>query len=342
MSRSRIKRSIGRHLAVIAALLFVAPGGEAAKTCFDCHKKQRQEFLSKKSVHDPVKAENCESCHKRHGFAQRLVLVANDNELCFGCHSDLKEKFSSGSVHIPVSKGYCWDCHDPHASDKKALLRSGPEGMDDPASCLMCHNPSLEPDLQAARQHQPFAKLQCLSCHQPHNSAQPGLLSQNSPTLCLSCHQKDQERMEKAHESKHTEALSCIDCHSGHASVEKGLLSDKTHPPFAEGDCETCHTLPNQSGQVDFAEGSTKNSICAECHHEQAKSKSWRWPHPAVTDDDCSDCHGPHSSRFAKLLIKEQGEICEDCHTDVLTVSDLGKHQPVLLGQCDKCHDIHG
>jgi predicted CXXCH cytochrome family protein len=340
-SRHAATRFVWIALFVIAATI-PAVSVDAAKTCYDCHKKQKQEFTSKKSIHDPVKSENCEACHKRHGFSQKLVLVADDNELCYSCHKDLKEKFASGSVHFPVEKGVCWDCHNPHASDKKALLYAATDGTDDPASCLMCHNETLEPSLKAAHQHKPFTELQCLSCHDAHNSPHVGLLKQEGSVLCLSCHQKDLKQMTAAHVGKHTDALGCIDCHSGHASSEKGLLSDKTHPPFAAGDCETCHSLPDQSGKVIFSEGTTKNSVCATCHEEQTKSESRPVPHPAVTADNCSDCHRPHSSRFGRLLIKEEGKICQDGHTDILTASDKVKHLPVLLGECDKCHEIHG
>lgn len=323
-------------------ILLFAPLSEAAKDCYDCHKKQKLEYLSKKNIHDPVKTEDCESCHKRHGFAQRLVLVANDNELCFSCHLELKEKFSSGVVHASVEKGYCWDCHDPHASNKKSLLRPVPGGTDDPASCLTCHNSSLQPALQATHRHKPVIDLQCLSCHEPHNSPHVALLKRDGSTICLTCHEKDRDKMTKAHQTRHIDALSCLDCHSGHASNSKGLLSDKTHPPFASGDCETCHTLPDASGQVSFESGTDKNAVCAECHEEQTRAELWKVPHPAVSDDNCLDCHTPHSSRYGNLLTKKESKICEDCHTDILTDSELAKHQPVALGLCDKCHDVHG
>jgi predicted CXXCH cytochrome family protein len=115
-----------RHLCALllgfGLLISTYGSAEAAKACYDCHQKEKAEFSSKKNIHAPVKAENCESCHQRHGFSNKLILTNLTNQLCFSCHTELKDKYSAGNVHSPLSAGVCWDCHDPHASDKKALL----------------------------------------------------------------------------------------------------------------------------------------------------------------------------------------------------------------------------
>ncbi|MFQ6008904.1 MAG: cytochrome c3 family protein, partial [Candidatus Zixiibacteriota bacterium] len=215
----------------LAVIILSTPGSMAVKKCYDCHKKEKAEFTSRKYQHQPSKDENCEACHKRHGFAQQLILQEITNDLCYSCHSDLREHYSSGFVHFPVSDGKCWDCHNPHSSDKKGLLRSGPEGADDPGLCLLCHKKDLEPFLEATFAHEPFAQLNCLRCHDPHNSPQDALLVDDPFTLCGSCHDKDDEKTRQAHEDMHIEGLVCNNCHSGHASDAEGLLSTKTHLP---------------------------------------------------------------------------------------------------------------
>ena len=196
---------------------------EAAKKCFDCHKKEKAEYFSKKTVHKPIQDENCESCHKRHGFAQQLILQDVTADLCYSCHSDLKEKYSQGSVHFPVAEGRCWDCHDPHASDKSALLRQGPEGADDPSSCLICHQADVGGLLGAAHPHEPFENLDCIGCHAAHNSPYEGLLAAPAADVCYSCHKEGSKEVLAAHEGRHTASLACVDCHTGHSSAEKGL-----------------------------------------------------------------------------------------------------------------------
>ncbi|NOY88543.1 MAG: hypothetical protein GXO93_04010 [FCB group bacterium] len=327
---------------LLVLFLVFATGVNAKKACFDCHKTEKKEYLSKKVIHKPVKNDNCESCHKRHGFSQQLILKDNSSELCYSCHKNLKEKFASGNVHFPVAKGVCWDCHDPHASNKKFLLRTGPKGADDPSYCLVCHKDDIESSLKGKYPHQPFQDYQCLTCHSAHNSDYEALLKEKPKTLCNSCHKQSKEGFAKAHKGIHTEQLSCIDCHTGHSADTKGLLSDKTHPPFAEGDCTVCHSLPDTQGKITFEEGVTSGNLCGNCHQEQVDDTKKAYPHEAVEADNCDNCHNPHSSRYPNLLISSELDLCTNCHSDIVEKSDSTLHVPVALGECSKCHEVHG
>ena len=113
-----------------------------------CHSKQKTDFLARKNSSSAgQKGENCESCHKRHGFSNKLVLVDNTNQLCFSCHTELKDKYSAGQraragfsrcmLGLPRS-----DC-----SRQKALLRL--KGPDDPNSCMGCHQQELASTVDA-------------------------------------------------------------------------------------------------------------------------------------------------------------------------------------------------
>jgi len=51
--------------------------GPPRRPCYDCHGQAKADFQKKAFIHAPVKSEDCESCHKRHGFAQKLVLQAD-------------------------------------------------------------------------------------------------------------------------------------------------------------------------------------------------------------------------------------------------------------------------
>jgi len=323
-------------------LLFFANFAYSAKTCYDCHQNQKKEYSAAKIIHQPVKDENCEVCHKRHGFSQQLILKDDTAELCYGCHTDLKEKFASGVKHFPLEKGLCWDCHDPHASDKPGLLRKGPEGADDPGGCLICHKDDLSQSFGASAKHPPFEKLQCLTCHQPHNSAFSGLLLSESTTLCFSCHEKDDKKLIAAHKDKNTASLKCDDCHSGHSTNKPALLSGGAHKPFASGDCSICHSPPDSAGKVTFEAGVTPGQLCANCHDAQVQASKKNYPHAAVSADNCNDCHSPHSSRYGKLLKKPEQELCTECHTNIITSAGKTPHPPALTGECHQCHEIHG
>lgn len=327
--------------ALVLALVMVSEA-LAVKTCYDCHEKQKELYISRKFIHEPTKKEECESCHKRHGFAQTLVLTTTTNDLCYSCHEDLKAEYEKANVHFPVSDGKCWDCHDPHASDKQGLLRAAPEEVDDPRACLMCHKAELEESLHAEVEHPPFNDLNCTVCHAPHASKHGSLLVESANDLCGSCHEASGDKMKAAHESRHIAGLSCTDCHSGHGGEEKGLLSDQTHEPFASGECETCHSIPDEQGKITFEEGVSPNDMCVACHSDIAERVDLDHPHPAMMGDNCTDCHQPHSSRFGKLLVSSQSDLCAQCHDEVLSPKGLTPHLPVVLGQCSECHEVHG
>jgi len=314
----------------------------AAKKCFDCHKEEKRAFSSRAFQHEPAKNEDCETCHKRHGFAQQLVLHETTMELCYGCHEDVRERFSSGNVHFPVSDGKCWDCHDPHSSDKEGLLRSGPEEVDDPGSCLVCHKSEIDPLLTTTHVHTPFKELKCLTCHNAHSSEHDGLLKDTPNLLCGSCHDTSADSFQNIHAELSIRGLDCSDCHTGHGSDSPALLSSRSHPPFAEGDCEICHSLPDEQGQVAFEENTTLADICSTCHDGLYDRLDLTHPHAAVDADNCMDCHRPHSSRFDNLLISPEADLCLDCHDDVLSASGMTPHLPVVLGSCGSCHEVHG
>lgn len=340
------RNSLSRWTVCLLGLLFgavmIPHPVMAAKKCLDCHKDAEKLFSSYKYQHPATKDEQCETCHKRHGFAQQLILQDDSNQLCYSCHEDLEAEYTSGHVHFPVAEGRCWDCHDPHGADKEFHLRTGPEGANDPASCLICHKEDVASALNAEVPHAPFTDQDCTTCHDAHNSAVPGLLVKAPTDLCSDCHDRSAESFVAAHDDKNTSALACTDCHSGHASDMPGLLSENTHAPFAGGDCEMCHSRPAADGSIVFEEGMAGSASCAVCHDDVVAKTESEHPHAAVAGDNCLDCHDPHSSRFSHLLTVEERELCMECHSDVLSASGKTPHLPAMLGQCSSCHDVHG
>ena len=327
---------------IVLGLLCLPAPVSAAKKCLDCHTKEKKLFSGYKFKHAPATGDDCETCHKRHGFAQTLILQDNTSELCYSCHEDLRDKYAVGNVHFPVAEGACWDCHDPHGSAKPMFLRAGTEDANDPQSCLICHKNDISESLHAEYAHQPFEVLNCVGCHDPHNSPVAGLLVREATALCGECHQADDKKMVSAHKDRHAEMLQCTDCHSGHSSSRKALLSENTHAPFADGDCEICHSLPAADGSVTFADGVSPSAICGDCHDDQVAASSAAHSHAAVEADNCVDCHDPHSSRFAGLLKSDERELCAGCHDDIVSGKGLTPHLPAVLGQCSSCHDVHG
>ena len=306
----------------IAAFWFVAisPSTWAAKTCYDCHKKAQSEFSSRKIIHDPVKKVQCESCHKRHGFANQLTLVDNTAQLCYTCHPETKEKLASGKIHYPVEKGLCWDCHDPHASDKKGLIKKGQEGVDDPSGCMNCHGEDIATLGKSQFKHTPYESKACVLCHDPHNSLQVALLKDTPAALCGSCHKTDDKKFKQSHEGKLSAGVDCVDCHTGHSSSLPPLLKRSLLDT-----CLGCHdeeiALPSGRKVANMAALLKENP-----NH-----------HGPIRQADCSACHNPHASAHANLLTQtyppvfyapfnpDNYRLCFTCHRSELVSAEDGR-----------------
>lgn len=139
--------------------------------------------------------------------------------------------------------------------------------------------------------HAPVAKGQCTACHQPHGSGSKGLLVDTERDVCLTCHQKVEERF-KASRSVHPEKAG-------------------------EGRCTVCHA-PHTSEQPRLAAGEPLK-VCASCHASHAGLS-----HPmgaGITDPrtqktlTCLSCHDVHGTALPNLLtFAKERALCIQCH----------------------------
>ena len=206
---NRFGRKLSLWLFALLALAFLLtvgprPGLAARKTCLDCHKEAKA-YASQKFVHAPLAKQDCEACHKPHGFANKLVLKQEGDALCYSCHKEAKEKFALKTVHPPVKKGNCTACHNPHASGVKGLLKETKDGT---PVCFTCHE-GLKQVFTAAGAHQPFRRGECSLCHPAHASDQDRLLVKTGRDLCFSCHSAEKVAAKKPHSLPSVQNQDC-------------------------------------------------------------------------------------------------------------------------------------
>jgi predicted CXXCH cytochrome family protein len=86
--------------------------------------------------------------------------------------SNVPEK---GSRHAALDMG-CETCHVTHKTGARGTLEFDYHlTKSTPALCIDCHDVK-DAGLQKAHQNQPFGTANCISCHDPHQSASPKLL----------------------------------------------------------------------------------------------------------------------------------------------------------------------
>jgi predicted CXXCH cytochrome family protein len=307
-------------IALALALFSAVPASAASCVTTACH----ADFGSLKRSHEPVKENQCDSCHIQRGTGhpikgtKTVELNAKGAALCTGCHEmPAKKKYQ----HDPVKEGDCVSCHNPHGSNEKYLL---PVGGDRTPLCLKCHEAA---PFKQNFMHGPAAVGACNACHNPHDANEESLMKGPVRDVCLGCH-------------------------ADFSDILKA--SAFVHPPVAKGPCTSCHN-PHGSPVKYFLHQKTPD-LCVGCHKEMKKKlQGVKHPHkPVLQAGGCTSCHSAHYSKAKRLLSADEMTVCLGCHgTDDLGTPPLrniktqieGKkylHGPIKKGECTACHDPHG
>ena len=157
---------------------------ETSARCLSCHGEAHQQSHFAESSHASSDV-GCLDCHSpHHAKGKEFLLVQEQPQLCYGCHTAAKADFAK-PYHHRVNEGLvqCVDCHNPHGTATVRQLRSLPSGD---AICYKCHVDKQGPFIY---EHVPVKTEGCSSCHTPHGSTNPRLLKVSLVNmLCLQCH----------------------------------------------------------------------------------------------------------------------------------------------------------
>lgn len=128
----------------------------------------------------------------------------------------------------------------------------------------------------------------------------------------------------------------CLGCHQGGKRI---YWQGSAH---AQRDvaCTSCHQIHTRQDRV--RDKRTQYDICVACHKEQRVQFLRPSRHPTPEGKvACSDCHNPHGTAGAKLLVRDTvNKTCFQCHVEKRGPF-LWNHQPVTE-DCSICHSPHG
>ena len=154
--------------------------------CLGCHSDQAEQF-KKAHLHQPAFKQGCAICHEPHGGDNdHLLRTKKTNDLCLECHGpDARPKKLESEHMIALFNGTV-KLPEDYFSKNKVVVLPIKYGRGHPVD----GHPVVDvPDPTDVTKT--FAKIDCLSCHQPHASAQPDLLVKdqvNNTAFCASCH----------------------------------------------------------------------------------------------------------------------------------------------------------
>lgn len=138
---------------------------------------------------------------------------------------------------------------------------------------------------------------------------------------------------------KDTDSAKCAACHENKA---KGKV---VHSAIALG-CNVCHEVRvNKDITRVKLVATTAAKVCVTCHADKNAADIKGVVHPPGVRD-CLECHDPHTSENANLLLKpvsgdEKTNLCLTCHKTGVDVPETGSRHAALDGGCDSCHAIH-
>lgn len=181
--------------------------------CMNCHEADAG-LAWHVSGHDNGEVA-CADCHTSHARRDPVLAKATQPEVCFDCHQQQRSQAMKPYSH-PFRQGQmdCSSCHTTHSDpsgENFARLT-----LND--TCYDCHAEKRGPYLW---EHAPVAE-DCGTCHDPHGSNNPGMVSLRGPMMCQGCHSQ-----------------------AGHPSVASspdGLATGSPSQFLLGRNCLNCHT----------------------------------------------------------------------------------------------------
>jgi len=275
------------------------------------------------------------------GLSPREANASNGTvgvEVCMGCHEDHYKTYmisthsKKGIPGSPANQAGCESCHGPGAAH---VEKSGERGVgififskkiadakSKSAKCLSCHEEGPDLSFWDMSRHK-VSDVSCDNCHTVHSGTRKNLKAPQ-PDLCNICHRSIRLQANKtSHHPIREGKLKCTDCHDHHGGFGPTMIK-----------------------------GDSINDLCYKCHAE--KRGPYMWTHPAV-EENCLNCHVPHGSNHAKLLVSRMPQVCRNCHDFTRHPSTVytrfetfqgsatsGKNR-MFARSCMNCHsNIHG
>ena len=266
------------------------------------------------------------------------------------------EGFRTFSTHSPTGKEeQCQECH---------RLEGEPLSYQKITSSATCTTAQCHAQMGKGKfVHGPVGSGECFSCHNPHGTANPKIVTIPAAEGCYTCHDTKMKEFKAKVVHPPVSEGGCTECHDPHQSELKFQLKGKSqqdlcfnchdsnmikksnlHTPVKGGECTACHNA--HASPYKKLLSAAEEQLCFSCHEDMKKGMARKYVHEPMKEK-CENCHDPHGSAQKAQLKKGQLEMCMECHKDIhpKTLEAISKakfpHKPVQKGDCSACHGVH-
>jgi predicted CXXCH cytochrome family protein len=338
-------------------------GGKTDNLCLKCHNYGLN--VSANGSRHAALDMGCGACHVIHkkgaiGTPEaNLHLTASPRALCVNCHNVKDESLVKAHQGQMFDTADCLSCHSIHQSDGPKLVQKfahrpyadkacdkchqAPKDgkvvltkTDSKALCLQCHEETAK-KIQSAEVQHAGALGDCLGCHNPHASKNPGYVRPDPVNACLKCH-RDQAALQSTRKVLHKAAFQdgCSTCHEPHGGTRSKLLRADVNDL-----CLSCHSTDIKPQKVkdqkliailggsvrlpeNYFDSVSRVSLKSGLGHPIDKHPVSDIVDPLdsnkVKKISCLTCHQAHAGDAKAMLVTNQPpslSFCSKCHKDI-------------------------
>ncbi len=161
------------------------PKTDPVSICLGCHAEIAE--LGKKPVrHQPAFEQGCATCHEPHGGDRPKLLRAQGNALCLECHGPDSQAQKLDAEHVLTIFNGKVKLPEDYYQKNQVVILPLKYGLGHPVQYHPVSDVMDPTNITKVK-----TPMSCLSCHQPHASAKPGLLvkdQENNMAFCDTCH----------------------------------------------------------------------------------------------------------------------------------------------------------
>jgi predicted CXXCH cytochrome family protein len=162
------------------------PKTNAVDICLSCH-SDIADLAKKPHHHQPAFSQGCATCHQPHGGDNdHLLRAKTTNAVCLECHGPDREPKKLEAEHLLTIFNGSVRLPDDYFVKNKVVALPLKYGMGHPVA-----GHPVSDLMDPSTPGKVITPMNCLTCHQPHSSAQPDLLVKdqaNNMAFCSTCH----------------------------------------------------------------------------------------------------------------------------------------------------------